>query len=174
MSNSLKTINPLTEQDLQTYPIMSDEEAMSVVEASHNAFLDWRLKSLEERAKVISSIAEELRNSKDDFAKLMTDEVGKLLKDSRDEVDLCAAICDYTAKIGPDALADDEREVEGGKGYVTHSPIGVVYGIQPWNFPAYQAVRYSIASLMAGNGVLLKHAEACTGSGLFLDRKSVV
>ncbi|PCP91402.1 aldehyde dehydrogenase family protein, partial [Enterobacter hormaechei] len=43
-----------------------------------------------------------------------------------------------------------------------------VYGIQPWNFPAYQAVRYSIASLMAGNGVLLKHAEACTGSGLFL------
>ncbi|TYC59797.1 NAD-dependent succinate-semialdehyde dehydrogenase [Rhodobacterales bacterium] len=168
MSNSLKTINPLTEQDLQTYPIMSDEEAMSVVEASHNAFLDWRLKSLEERAKVISSIAEELRNSKEDFAKLMTDEVGKLLKDSRDEVDLCAAICDYTAKIGPDALADDEREVEGGKGYVTHSPIGVIYGIQPWNFPAYQAVRYSIASLMAGNGVLLKHAEACTGSGLFL------
>jgi len=168
MSNSLKTINPFTEEDLKTYPHMSDAEAMAVVEASHKAFLDWRLKSLEERAEVIAAIGAEMRKSKEDFAQLMTDEVGKLLKDSRSEVDLCAAICDYTAKMGPDALADEEREIEGGKGYVTHSPIGVVYGIQPWNFPAYQAVRYSIASLMAGNGVLLKHAEACTGSGLFL------
>lgn len=168
MSNSLKTINPFTEEDLKTYAHMSDAEAMAVVEASHTAFLDWRLKSLEERAEVIAAIGAEMRKSKEDFAQLMTDEVGKLLKDSRSEVDLCAAICDYTAKIGPDALADEEREIEGGKGYVTHSPIGVVYGIQPWNFPAYQAVRYSIASLMAGNGVLLKHAEACTGSGLFL------
>ena len=168
MSNSLTTINPLTEEELESYPQMSDEEASAVVEASHTAFLEWRLKPLEERAKVIAAIAEEMRKSKDEFAKLMTDEVGKLLKDSREEVDLCAAICDYTAKIGPEALADDEREVESGKGIVTHSPIGVVYGIQPWNFPAYQAVRYSIASLMAGNGVLLKHASACTGSGLFL------
>lgn len=168
MSNSLKTINPFTEDDLKTYPHMSDAEAMAVVEASHTAFLDWRLKSLEERAEVIAAIGAEMRKSKEDFAQLMTDEVGKLLRDSRSEVDLCAAICDYTAKIGPDALADEEREIEGGKGYVMHSPIGVVYGIQPWNFPAYQAVRYSIASLMAGNGVLLKHAEACTGSGLFL------
>ncbi len=168
MSKSLKTINPFTEEDLKTYPHMSDAEAMAVVAASHTAFLDWRLKSLEERAEVIAAIGAEMRKSKEDFAQLMTDEVGKLLKDSRSEVDLCAAICDYTAKIGPDALADEEREIEGGKGYVTHSPIGVVYGIQPWNFPAYQAVRYSIASLMAGNGVLLKHAEACTGSGLFL------
>lgn len=168
MSNSITTINPLTEEELESYPQMSDEEASAVVEASHTAFLEWRLKPLEERAKVIAAIAEEMRKSKDEFAKLMTDEVGKLLKDSREEVDLCAAICDYTAKIGPDTLADDEREVESGKGIVTHSPIGVVYGIQPWNFPAYQAVRYSIASLMAGNGVLLKHASACTGSGLFL------
>ncbi|AMM86558.1 NAD-dependent succinate-semialdehyde dehydrogenase [Martelella sp. AD-3] len=168
MSNSLTTINPLTEEELESYPQMSDEEASAVVEASHTAFLEWRLKPLEERATVIAAIAEEMRKSKDAFAKLMTDEVGKLLKDSREEVELCAAICDYTAKIGPDTLADEEREVDSGMGIVTHSPIGVVYGIQPWNFPAYQAVRYSIASLMAGNGVLLKHASACTGSGLFL------
>jgi succinate-semialdehyde dehydrogenase / glutarate-semialdehyde dehydrogenase len=167
-SKSLKTVNPLTEQDIRSYPLMSDDEAIAVVEASHKAFLDWRLKSLGERAEVIAAIAAEMRKSKEDFARLMTDEVGKLLNDSRSEVDLCAAICDYTAKAGPKVLADEEREVEGGKGYVTHSPVGVIYGIQPWNFPAYQAVRYSIASLMAGNGVLLKHAEACTGSGLFL------
>ena len=164
----LTTINPLTQEVLATYGYMSDDEATAVVKASHEAYLQWRLRSLDERAKVIAAIAKALRDRKEEFAQLMTNEVGKLIKDSRTEVDLCAAICDYTAQQGPSVLADEERKVEGATGIVTHSPIGVVYGIQPWNFPAYQAIRYSIASLMAGNGVLLKHAESCTGSGLLL------
>ncbi|WP_312315825.1 NAD-dependent succinate-semialdehyde dehydrogenase [Stenotrophomonas sp.] len=164
----LTTINPLTEEVLATYDYMSDDEASAVVKASHQAHLQWRLRSLDERAKVIAAIAKALRDRKEEFAQLMTNEVGKLIKDSRSEVDLCAAICDYTAQQGPSVLADEEREVDGATGIVTHSAIGVVYGIQPWNFPAYQAIRYSIASLMAGNGVLLKHAESCTGSGLLL------
>ncbi len=164
----LTTINPLTEEVLATYDYMSDAEATAVVKASHEAYLQWRLRSLDDRAKVIAAIANALRERKEEFAQLMTNEVGKLIKDSRSEVDLCAAICDYTALQGPSVLADEERKVEGATGIVTHSPIGVVYGIQPWNFPAYQAIRYSIASLMAGNGVLLKHAESCTGSGLLL------
>ena len=115
MSNSLKTINPFTEEDLKTYPHMSDDEAMAVVAASHTAFLDWRLKSLEERAEVIAAIGAEMRKSKEDFAQLMTDEVGKLLKDSRSEVDLCAAICDYTAKIGPDLVKAAEEDMAAAK-----------------------------------------------------------
>lgn len=165
---TLKTVNPLTEQVLKTYPVMSDEEAMDVVQKSHDAFLDWRLKSLDERASVISAIATELRKSKDEFAQLMTDEMGKLLSDAREEIELCANICDYTAKNGPKMLADEEREVPQGRGIVTYSPLGVIYGIQPWNFPCYQAIRYSISALMVGNGVLLKHSENCTGSGLML------
>lgn len=166
--NSIQTINPFTEQPIETYPYMSDQELEQTIAAAHEAFLEWRLLSLEERAAVIGKIGEELRANKDEFAELMTREVGKLLRDSRQEVDLVAAICDYTAKNGPKALADEKRQVQKGEGYVTHAPLGVIYGIQPWNFPAYQAVRYSISSLMAGNGVLLKHAENCTGSGLFL------
>ncbi|WP_439491290.1 NAD-dependent succinate-semialdehyde dehydrogenase [Blastomonas fulva] len=165
---SFETINPLTEEPIETYTYMNDAQANDVIEACHSAFLDWRMQSLEERARVIGHIGDELRASKDEFAQLMTDEVGKLLRDSLQEVDLVASICDYTAKQGPEALADQKRQVQNGEGYVTHAPLGVIYGIQPWNFPAYQAVRYSIASLMAGNGVLLKHAESCTGSGLFL------
>lgn len=164
----LTTINPLTEEVIATYPYLSDDEAAAVVRSSHEAHLEWRLRSLDERAKVVSAIAKALRERKEEFAQLMTREVGKLIEDSRTEVELCAAICDYTAKQGPVALADEERDAEGATGIVTHAPIGVVYGIQPWNFPAYQAIRYSIASLMAGNGVLLKHAESCTGSGLLL------
>ncbi|AMO73284.1 NAD-dependent succinate-semialdehyde dehydrogenase [Sphingorhabdus sp. M41] len=165
---TIETVNPLTEELLETYPIMSDEEAMDVVQKSHDAFLDWRLKTLDERASVIASIADELRNSKEEFAQLMTDEMGKLLSDAREEIELCAGVCDYTAKHGPTMLADEEREVPDGKGLVTYSPLGVIYGIQPWNFPCYQAIRYSISSLMVGNGVLLKHAANCTGSGLLL------
>jgi succinate-semialdehyde dehydrogenase/glutarate-semialdehyde dehydrogenase len=165
---TIQTINPLTEEVLQTYPIMTDAEANDVVRKSHEAHLEWRLKSLEERAKIIGAIGEQLRKDKDAFAQLMTDEVGKLLGGSKQEIDLCAGICDYTAKNGPDMLADEERELQQGRGIVTHSPMGVIYGIQPWNFPCYQAVRYSISSLMVGNGVLLKHSENCTGSALKL------
>ena len=166
--NQITTVNPFTEEEIATYSFMSDDEADAIVEQSHEAFLEWRTKSLQERAAIIAAIGGKLRQRKEEFAQLMTREVGKLIGDSRDEIDLCAGICDFTAKQGPAALADDEREVDGATAFVTHSPIGVVYGIQPWNFPAYQAVRYSIASLMAGNGVLLKHAESCTGSGEFL------
>ena len=167
-SKTIQTINPLTEQTLETYPVMSDDEAMATVQKSHDAYLEWRLKSLDERAEVISAIAAELRKAKEEFAQLMTDEMGKLLSDGRDEIELCAGICDYTAKHGPEMLADEERDVPEGRGLVTYSPLGVIYGIQPWNFPCYQAVRYSISSLMVGNGVLLKHSENCTGSGLLL------
>lgn len=165
---TIETINPLTEQVLQVYPVMSDDEAFGVVEKCHEAFLKWRLRSLDERAAVISAISAELRKSSPEFAQLMTDEVGKLLSDSLSEIELCASICDYTAKNGPKYLADEVREVPEGRGLVTYAPLGVIYGIQPWNFPCYQAVRYSISSLMAGNGVLLKHSENCTGSGLML------
>lgn len=166
---TIQTINPFTEEKLQSYPLMSDEQMHEALQTCHEAFLSWRLKPVEERAKIIARIGEELSASKEEFAKLMTDEVGKLLKDSRDEIDLCAGICAYTAKQGPEVLADEERELQDGRsGIITYSPTGVIYGIQPWNFPAYQAVRYSIANLMAGNGVLLKHAANCTGSGMLL------
>ena len=101
----------------------------------------------------------------------MTEEMGKLEKQGHQEIELCSAICDYTAENGPKSLQDEERELpEGGKGFITYSPMGVIYGIQPWNFPTYQVVRYSIANLMAGNGVLLKHAENVTGTGILLEQ----
>ncbi|MDF1681746.1 NAD-dependent succinate-semialdehyde dehydrogenase [Ponticaulis sp.] len=165
----LKTVNPATGETLNTYPLMSDAEVAEAVKQCHEAYLAWRLTSHEERATIINKVAEVLRDRKDEFAELMTKETGKLLSGSKQEIDLCAGICEYTAKNGPSELADETRDHPNGeRATVTYSPIGVVYGIQPWNFPCYQAIRYSIANLMAGNGVILKHAEACTGSGLML------
>lgn len=165
--SDITTINPATGEEIATYSRLSREEACAAVDKCHAAFEQWRLRSLDDRAQVIKNLGKALRDHKEELARLMTEEVGKLIGDSRDEVELCAAICDYTAANGPRELADEQRDPNNaGRGIVTYSPIGVIYGVQPWNFPAYQVIRYAIANLMTGNGVLLKHASNCTGSGL--------
>ena len=167
----ITTVNPATGEAIKEYDYMSNDEVNKIVESSHQAFLEWRKTSHEARAKVINSIGETLLKYKEELSKLMTEERGKLYSQSLQEIDLCKAICDYTAEKGVVALADDERDIEGlKKGIVTYQPIGVIYGMQPWNFPAYQVFRYTIANLMAGNSILLKHASNVTGSGLLIEQ----
>ena len=167
----LVTINPTTGKEIKKYTIMTDKQADEAVENCHSAFLDWRMISPKKRAETIKAIGKELKENADKLSELMTQEMGKLLKQSKQEIELCAGICDWTAANGPEMLKDEERELpNGGKGIITNSPIGVIYGIQPWNFPVYQVIRYSIANLMAGNGILLKHAENVTGTGLMLQK----
>ena len=105
-------------------------DVTNAVEKCHEAFTEWKSKSFEERGKVLKSIGKLLKERKDEYAKLMTQEMGKVYKQGLQEVELCAGICDYTANTGADVLKDIERELpEGGKGVITHSPIGIVYGI---------------------------------------------
>ncbi|HIG23563.1 NAD-dependent succinate-semialdehyde dehydrogenase [Henriciella sp.] len=169
LGDMLTTINPATGEELDRYPLMTDREFETAIENCHEAFLDWRHEAPEKRAEIIKKIGEGLKAKKSELSKLMTEEMGKLVKQGEAEIDLCVGICDWTAENGPKELKNEERELpNGGKGVITFSPVGVIYGIQPWNFPSYQVVRYAIANLMAGNGVLLKHAESVTGSALML------
>lgn len=168
---AIETINPTTGKSLGHFEYMTNEEVEEAISQCNQAFKAWRNISPEDRAEKIKAIGKELLNAKEELSQLMTDEMGKTLVQSRQEVDLCAAICQYTAEIGPSELKTEEREmVNGNKGRVSYAPIGVVYGIQPWNYPSYQVVRYSIACLMAGNAVLLKHGSNVTGSGRLLER----
>lgn len=168
--SKITTINPATEEEIQSYDLMSEAEAIQRVEACHDAHLEWRKLSHKERAPYLTKIAAKLRENADKLAALMTRETGKLLKDGKTEVEICAAIFEYTAKNGPDVLADEERThgADGKRGVVSYQPIGVIYSIQPWNFPLYQPTRVLAANLMTGNGCVLKHASICTGSGLRL------
>ncbi len=170
-TKELKTINPATGEKLKNYPIMSDKEASDAVKKCHEAFLEWRLKSHKERGEIIKGIGESLVAHKKELSELMTAEMGKLISQGESEIDLCKGICDWTAENGPEELKDLHRTLPGGgKGVITYSPLGVIYGIQPWNFPTYQVMRYAIANLMTGNGILLKHAENVTGSALLLEK----
>ncbi len=168
--STITTVNPATGEDIQSYDVMTEQEATDRIEACHAAFLDWRKLTHEDRAPYLTKIAAKLRDHTDELAALMTQETGKLLKDGRTEVELCAALFEYAAKQGPDLLADEERThgADGKRGIVTYQPIGVIYSIQPWNFPLYQPARVLADNLMAGNGCVLKHASICTGSGLRL------
>jgi len=167
---TITTVNPATEKAIQTYDIMTENQATERLEACHAAFLEWRKLTHQERAPYLKKIGQTLRDHADELAALMTNETGKLLKDGHVEVELCAAIFDYTAENGPDILADEVRVqgLNGNRGLVSYQPIGVIYSIQPWNFPIYQPVRVLASNLMAGNGCVLKHASICTGSGLRL------
>ncbi|MDC6388471.1 NAD-dependent succinate-semialdehyde dehydrogenase [Maribacter sp. PR1] len=168
-SNNIETTDPATGDTLSLYPLFTDDQVEETIQKSHEAFKKWKFKSVEERGKVISAIGEEFQNYKTELAELMTAEMGKLLKQSKQEVDLCSAICSFSAQNAPDALKSEEREIsDGGRGIITYSPLGVIYGIQPWNYPAYQVIRYTIANLMAGNSVLLKHAQNVTGTAKLL------
>ncbi|GGC67665.1 NAD-dependent succinate-semialdehyde dehydrogenase [Marinobacter halophilus] len=168
--STITTVNPATEKAIQSYDIMTEAQATDRLEACHAAFLQWRELSHQDRAPYLKKIGQKLRDNADELAALMTNETGKLLKDGHVEVELCAALFDYAAENGPDALADEERKqgLNGKRGVVSYQPVGVIYSIQPWNFPIYQPVRVLAANLMAGNGCVLKHASICTGSGLRL------
>ncbi|HET8860052.1 NAD-dependent succinate-semialdehyde dehydrogenase [Marivirga sp.] len=168
---AIETVNPATGKSLHHFEHMTNQEVTEAISKCHEAFKIWREVSPEDRAEAIKGIGKALVNSKEELAQLMTNEMGKTLVQSRQEVDLCAAICQYTAERGPNDLKTEDRDmVSGKKGRVSYAPIGVVYGIQPWNYPSYQVVRYSIASLMVGNAVLLKHASNVTGTGKLLEK----
>jgi len=124
--NALITINPATGEELQRYDYMSDTEMRSAIEACHQAFRKWRMVEPEERAKIIRAVGKKLQDYKQELGDLMTREMGKVRAQGDQEVDLCTAICEYTADNGPAELKPEERDIQNGKrGLVVYSPIGV-------------------------------------------------
>ncbi len=163
------TINPTTGEQLATYDNVTDDELTRIVDSAHEAFDAWRKRPIAERSSIVAKIGTLLTERADDLAKMMTDEMGKLIAAGQQEVQLCAGICAWTADNAERELADEDRELDGGRAIVSYQPIGIILGIQPFNFPVYQAIRYSIPQLVVGNPVLLKHASSVWGSALMLE-----
>jgi len=163
MTKTSKTINPFTEQQLQEYTLLTEQQANDAVDNAHSAFDKWRKVPLSERSKLSLKLAEVIRNNKESILDLMTNEMGKIRAQGEQEVELCASICEYTAEQAQELLKDETRDFEAGKAIITYQPIGVILGIQPWNFPLYQVMRYSITNIMAGNTTVMKHASNVFG-----------
>jgi len=163
MSKSVETINPFTEETLKEYSLLTHQEAKDAVEDANKCFEEWKLVPVAQRAKLANSLAKVIEDNQEELVQLMVDEMGKVKAQGEQEVALCANICKYTASIAEEALANEHRDYEEGKAIISYQPIGVILGIQPWNFPLYQVIRYSITNLVAGNTTVMKHASNVFG-----------
>jgi len=170
MSETINTYNPATGEKLDHYHLMTSDDADHAVTRSQEAYINWRKTSFETRAKLFNTLADLMEARVDDLASLMTREMGKVEAQGKQEVELCAQICRYTAEHGASFLEDDHRIFEGGRAIVTYQPLGVILGIQPWNFPLYQVIRYSACNIMAGNTTVLKHAKNVFGMALAIQQ----
>jgi succinate-semialdehyde dehydrogenase/glutarate-semialdehyde dehydrogenase len=167
--NAVQTINPATGEAGKSYQETSLDEAHAAAAAAHKAFLTWRRTSFAERGAIIHKAAEILRARKDEFARLMTEEMGKTVTDGRAEVEKCAFHCDWFADHAEEYLAKEPVDFDGEEAFVTFNPIGVVLAVMPWNFPFWQVIRFAAPALMAGNGALLKHASNVPGCALAIE-----
>lgn len=170
MSDKVQTINPATEETVAEYTLMSEADANQAVDNAHEAFLSWKKTSFDERAKLMNNLADQIENNADTILDLMTKEMGKVTEHGKQEIALCASICRYTAENGEKVLEDENRVYDGGSAIITFQPIGVILGIQPWNFPLYQVIRYSAANVMAGNTTVMKHAANVFGMAEFIEK----
>jgi succinate-semialdehyde dehydrogenase/glutarate-semialdehyde dehydrogenase len=164
------TVNPYTGQTEEEFPFLETDAIDGVVEKAHAAFLNWRRRSVEDRAAVVKKAAELMRERQDDLAALITREMGKRIQEAAGEVQLAASILDYYADNGPRFLAPKPIDVMQGEAVVVNEPIGVLLAIEPWNYPLYQVVRVAGPNLTLGNTILLKHAELNPQCALALEQ----
>lgn len=158
-----KAINPSTGALIQEYPLHSATEAERCLERSMSAWQTWRAVPLQQRAALLNRLAGLLEANKAGFAQLMCDEMGKVLKEGLAEIEKCASVCRYYAENGAGFLSPRDLPTEASKSYVAYRPLGPVFAVMPWNFPFWQVFRFAAPALMAGNTVVLKHAENVPG-----------
>jgi len=165
----LQTVNPATGEPGRTYDQNTIDDAHAAAEAAHKAFREWRRTSFAERGAILHKAADILRARKDEFARLMTEEMGKTVDYGRAEVTKCAFHCDWFADHAQEYLTNEPVDFDGEEAFVAFNPLGVILAIMPWNFPFWQVFRAAAPALMAGNGMLLKHASNVPGSALAIE-----
>ena len=162
-------INPATGEKVNSFEEMSASEVQSILELSAGAQREWAATSFAERARLMLSVARVLRDNKEEYARLMTEEMGKVYPQGIAEVEKCAWGCEYYAEHAEAFLASEDVPTEAERSFVTYKPLGVVLAVMPWNFPLWQVFRFAAPALMAGNGAVLKHAPNVFGCSLMME-----
>ncbi|MBB3048084.1 succinate-semialdehyde dehydrogenase/glutarate-semialdehyde dehydrogenase [Litorivivens lipolytica] len=153
----LKVINPATGQQIREYPAATAEECDATMERSEAAYRQWRHTSFAERAELLRKVATHMRDNVESLAPLMTEEMGKPIKEARAEVIKGAWCAEHYAEHAEAYLANDELASDASHSYVRYLPLGPVLGILPWNAPFWLAFRFCAPALMAGNTCVMKH-----------------
>jgi succinate-semialdehyde dehydrogenase/glutarate-semialdehyde dehydrogenase len=167
---ALVSINPATGRRIAVYREHARADIERALARARSAQRDWRAWTLARRARLLVSLARELRARRDALAALATDEMGKPLAQARAEVEKCATLCDYYAQRGAALLAPERPPGAPENARVVFEPLGTVLAIMPWNFPFWQALRAAVPTLLAGNTLLLKHAPSVPGCALAIEK----
>lgn len=167
---SIESINPATGERVASFEEADAEAVERALARAESAFGAWRERPVAERAELFGTLATTLRENAEELAGLVTLEMGKILGESKAEVEKSAVFCDYIAEHGPELL--EPRAIAGGndENYVRFEPLGAILAVMPWNFPYVQVFRFAPAALAAGNVALLKHASNVPQCALAIER----
>lgn len=166
---SFEVVNPATGEKVNEIPAWDSQKLESALSAVALASPAWRDKPISQRCELMHKAADILRQNKEKYAAIITQEMGKLINDSRAEVEKCALACEYYANHGPEFLKDENIDSDAGKSYVAYLPLGTVLAVMPWNFPLWQVFRFAAPALVAGNTGVLKHASNVPQCALLIE-----
>jgi succinate-semialdehyde dehydrogenase/glutarate-semialdehyde dehydrogenase len=165
----ITAINPATGLLLKKYQQLSEQETFAKIEKAKQAFITWKHIGFSEKAVLMHNAARVLREYAPQYAVLMTQEMGKPIRQSYEEIEKCAWGCDFYAENAADFLKPELVNTNASRSFVTCNPLGVVLAVMPWNFPFWQVFRFAAPALMAGNVGLLKHATNVPGCALAIE-----
>jgi len=166
----MNSTNPATGEVIATFEEQTEDEVDDTLDEATTAFKSWCRRPIEERESLLSDVADVLRSNVDEYARVMTDEMGKPIGEAESEVEKCAWVCDYYAERAAEHLQDERiGTVPGAETYVSYEPLGTVLAIMPWNFPFWQLFRFAAPHLTAGNVGILKHASNVQGCALTME-----
>ena len=166
----IETVNPSTGKVIAAYDNASAEDVSRQVKDARDASAKWKKLDLPERAEYMRRLGRVMRKNREEYARLVTEEMGKPIRQSLAEIEKCAWVCDYYAERAEVFLRDEIIPTEFRKSFVSFEPLGVVACIMPWNFPFWQVMRFAVPALTAGNVGLLKHSSICLGSAMKLEQ----
>jgi succinate-semialdehyde dehydrogenase / glutarate-semialdehyde dehydrogenase len=155
---AMTSINPATGEEIKTFESLTVEQINEKLELATRAFRRYWKTPFSDRAKKMVRAAEILEEEKEEFARLMTSEMGKTFSAAVAEAEKCAWVCRYYAENAERFLSDEAAETGAARSYVRYQPLGPILAVMPWNFPFWQVFRHVAPGLMAGNVILLKHA----------------
>lgn len=168
-ANSITTINPFNSQELEKYELYSEQKVNQILSNSHNSLDKWQQTDYTLRSKLLNKIADVLEERTQQYSQIISVNMGKPITQARAEIAKCAWGCRHYAEYAKDYLASQLIETDYTKSFVSYQPLGMVYGIMPWNFPFWQVFRFAAPTLMAGNTVIIKHADNCVAIGLAIE-----
>jgi succinate-semialdehyde dehydrogenase/glutarate-semialdehyde dehydrogenase len=165
----IATVNPSTGELVKSFEPLTDAELEAKLQKAADTFLTYRNVSFAERARMMMKAAAILDAEKENYARVMTTEMGKTYRSAVDEAAKCAWVCRYYAENAEKFLADELVETGAKRSYIRYQPLGPVLAVMPWNFPFWQVLRFAAPALMAGNVGLLKHASIVPQSALLIE-----